>query len=213
MLKKTAIATAMALALGVSGAQAAPVSTGGTFQMDVNDGLDQAFIEGAGGPVNTDTALSGFVDEAAGTWGVSSTNTFFGFNWTASNGQLVTGVGDYAIDTVTGIVSAAAPDAVGTADGNIHFTIGANQIAGTIDFAWSSSAGIRVVNVWDINADGSLSYAAVPGMENGPFPAYNAGFKLTGAGLVSAVPVPAAVWLFGSGLLGLVGVARRRKAA
>ena len=27
------------------------------------------------------------------------------------------------------------------------------------------------------------------------------------------IPVPAAVWLFGSGLLGLVGVARRRKAA
>jgi hypothetical protein len=30
---------------------------------------------------------------------------------------------------------------------------------------------------------------------------------------VSAVPVPAAVWLFGSGLLGLVGVARRKKSA
>lgn len=28
---------------------------------------------------------------------------------------------------------------------------------------------------------------------------------------VSAVPVPAAVWLFGSGLLGLVGIARRKK--
>jgi hypothetical protein len=30
---------------------------------------------------------------------------------------------------------------------------------------------------------------------------------------VAAVPVPAAVWLFGSGLLGLIGVARRKKAA
>ncbi len=29
---------------------------------------------------------------------------------------------------------------------------------------------------------------------------------------VSAVPIPAAVWLFGSGLLGLIGVARRKKA-
>ena len=32
------------------------------------------------------------------------------------------------------------------------------------------------------------------------------------SGDVSAVPVPAAVWLFGSGLLGLVGVARRKRA-
>jgi hypothetical protein len=30
--------------------------------------------------------------------------------------------------------------------------------------------------------------------------------------LIQAVPVPAAVWLFGSGLLGLIGVARRKKA-
>jgi len=30
--------------------------------------------------------------------------------------------------------------------------------------------------------------------------------------VVSAVPVPAAVWLFGSGLIGLIGIARRKKA-
>jgi len=30
---------------------------------------------------------------------------------------------------------------------------------------------------------------------------------------IAAVPVPAAAWLFGSGLLGLIGVARRKKAA
>jgi len=32
------------------------------------------------------------------------------------------------------------------------------------------------------------------------------------SGNVGAVPIPAAVWLFGSGLLGLIGVARRKKA-
>ena len=32
------------------------------------------------------------------------------------------------------------------------------------------------------------------------------------SGDVSAIPVPAAVWLFGSGLLGLIGIARRKKA-
>ena len=37
-------------------------------------------------------------------------------------------------------------------------------------------------------------------------------YLLNLTGTISAVPVPAAVWLFGSGLLGLVGVARCRKA-
>lgn len=43
---------------------------------------------------------------------------------------------------------------------------------------------------WTLSSNGELNYGAE----------------------VSAVPVPAAVWLFGSGLLGLVGVARRRAA-
>jgi len=44
---------------------------------------------------------------------------------------------------------------------------------------------------WLLTTDGTLTYGTAP---------------------VSAVPVPAAVWLFGSGLLGLVGVARRKQA-
>jgi len=40
----------------------------------------------------------------------------------------------------------------------------------------------------------------------------NCSSGLNGGTSPSAVPVPAAVWLFGSGLLGLVGVSRRKKA-
>ena len=36
------------------------------------------------------------------------------------------------------------------------------------------------------------------------------GYFSVGLGTVEAVPVPAAVWLFSSGLLGLIGVARRK---
>ena len=52
----------------------------------------------------------------------------------------------------------------------------------------------------------------------GPFTGINVNFDI-GSGnslyvdAVSTVPVPAAAWLFGSGLIGLVGLARRRKAS
>ncbi len=53
-------------------------------------------------------------------------------------------------------------------------------------------------------------------MIDGPFPGLNVNFDIgSGNSLtvlsVSTVPVPAAVWLFGSGLIGLVGFARRKQ--
>ncbi len=55
-----------------------------------------------------------------------------------------------------------------------------------------------------------LDYAAhVPLLDASGFGGVPYALHLVGT--VSSVPVPAAAWLFGSGLLGLVGVARRRK--
>ena len=66
------------------------------------------------------------------------------------------------------------------------------------------------------NCDGgtyTASYAAIvpdDGTTNFGNVAYT--LNLEGTITPSAIPVPAAVWLFGSGLLGLVGVARRKSA-
>ena len=65
----------------------------------------------------------------------------------------------------------------------------------------------------------SFSLAFAPDTILGLMPAEVTGRAVTGAPVLangrvlsSVVPVPAAVWLFGSGLIGLIGVARRKKA-
>ncbi len=64
------------------------------------------------------------------------------------------------------------------------------------DSAWSSLSGNPISEISFVLGNGDdKSNSAV----------------LSFAGAYSVVPVPAAVWLFGSGLIGLVGVARRKK--
>lgn len=79
----------------------------------------------------------------------------------------------------------------------------------------------------DIFADYVGPSSGTAGQGNAWFAAHVAGFVIEGSEVSSAwfgggdgggsppnvIPVPAAVWLFGSGLLGLIGVARRKKAA
>lgn len=63
----------------------------------------------------------------------------------------------------------------------------------------------------DVSGGYTLQFAAVCGASNNCFADYYFD-NISITADVNAVPVPAAVWLFGSGLLGLVGVARKKKA-
>ena len=72
-------------------------------------------------------------------------------------------------------------------------------------------AGDKVWMLATVDGDGD-GIMGIPMAPGGPFAAFNAGFNATMAP-TPKVPVPAAVWLFGSGLMGLVGVARRKKSA
>ena len=85
------------------------------------------------------------------------------------------------------------------------------------------SGGLPLVADTAINVNKSYGLpTAVTGiggvpMWDGPFPTFNANFDFTSLTVTSytntsVVPVPAALWLFGSGLLGLVGMARRKNA-
>lgn len=68
-----------------------------------------------------------------------------------------------------------------------------------------TATGFSVTSI-DTDNDGTPGTA----MNNGVFPGWTFAFSGDFVG-VPEVPVPAAVWLFGSGLLGLLAVARRRK--
>lgn len=120
--------------------------------------------------------------------------------------------------------------------GSYTYNLSAGQFAAGVFFDWSTNEDIPVLaimQVVNVNPDGSMDVVSVDingnvsGMGSGacgtfdlcgvamatsPFPGQTPIFSGTIVP-VSAVPVPAAVWLFGSGLIGLAGVARRRKAA
>jgi len=85
--------------------------------------------------------------------------------------------------------------------------------AGTANCA--TGTGNNSNTVWggasiDTNMD-SDTYSGTK-MIDGPFVGQSANFNVNGIVAQAPVPVPAAAWLLGSGLLGLIGVARRKAA-
>ena len=88
-----------------------------------------------------------------------------------------------------------------------EFTLSAGEVAWGALWNWNSNI-TPVLIIFDCGAGNlgdSCAGATMP-MISLPFPSESWAFT----GTVSAVPVPAAVYLFGSGLIGLIGLARRK---
>ena len=170
----------------------------------------QAIGNGAGGPGTL--VLGNLSFNWGGTNGIPVSIVldaagFFG----AVGGGLTTG------DTVSGVGALpATDDFLFGAKGSYTLPIGPVPIA-TTTFNTTDIGAITV----GTNPSGTLPFTddGIGGspMKAGPFPLFNANFDITDLTITDVdtgvIPVPAAVWLFGSGLLGLVGVARRRKKA
>lgn len=157
----------------------------------------------------SNTPVTGSYNDVTGIMSLSSVQPFFGQNWIA-DGDIITTPGLYDIDTIEGGLITGIEVAEG-------------QWFGHLLFDWGPSMDTDLVLVWDVThqLDGSIELVSTdvisdffpmgsgaPGHPTieGPTVGFSYSFDL----LLTPVPVPAAAWLFGSGLLGLIGVARRK---
>jgi hypothetical protein len=96
---------------------------------------------------------------------------------------------------------------------NMHFHLGAPGTSGGVDLGipspWiSPQLGVDILlnNSQEANLLSGDWYVNVHTVNFG-------GGEIRGQVLVNAVPIPAAIWLFGTALIGFVGISRRRKVA
>ena len=193
----------------------------------INDGI-MGVIEFTltGGNISvTSYSQDSYLGTAGGTFWIRSTNL-------GTMGGTINAAGDVSFDP-TGRVGLAAttglPELIwnlddstavnGTSSGTTSlFTTGTSTAllkAGAFGNPISKTGSVLVDNGaggWDgqlVSASnvGDAWGASFSGI------AYTEVFDVTVTADAPVIPIPAAVWLFGSGLLGLVGVARRRKQA
>jgi len=201
-MKKTAIAAALLLVSGAANAAAIDSLeiTGGSFAM-----------AGAGGTINP----AAFANMTIG-----------GYDGSAPAAAGATEADYTALSIATFTFGFFGPVGIYTAetDGvNSGFAAPTGDLTGS-DLSLDLSSWTAYWNGTSFNQGGMIN-TTVDGSGNftaswtaevigGAFNGQIGSWEITGTVTAPAeVPVPAAVWLFGSGLIGLAGIARRRKAA
>jgi len=199
-MKLSVFSIAVAIALGSSVAQALSINVTTSEYYDANGDLGSESTQ-----INPTATFFLFNSALGGLMG----SPFFGPNsWTAH--QVMWD------DAVTGSsVNWSGTSASGYY--NYDYTLGAGEVAVGLMFNWGAAVDVAILQIFDCSdnvnctgANNDLAHPGVPGSEmtNGPWP----GQHLTFSG-IAVVPIPGALWLFGSGLLGLIGIARRKKTA
>lgn len=120
--------------------------------------------------------------------------------WFGANSPAGLQIGTY---TGSGIGLSTAGDAV-----NLYNASGVLQA--NVSFGASPTGTYSTFDNAAALNNTTISLLSVAGT-NGAFVAANDSLEIGSPGAVTATPIPAAAWLFGSGLMGLVGM-RRRKA-
>ena len=183
---------AAALALITSNASAVSLFSGSLYMLDSNgnpalENTQCTSCNSLAGEI--DNNLTTLVDISAGT-----TNDI-----TGSNPLFDTGL-DWSITNLSFVIN---PD---------------NTISATGTFLWTNYAGLTSSSFMQVSQllgpngeivaiDGDSDLIKGNKLLDGPFQGYSIYLE----GTLSTVPVPAAAWLFGSGLIGLIGFSRRKK--
>ena len=187
MLKKTIVSSVITIALTLGAATSASALSVSIHTYEIID----SFAQSAGGTL-TDN----------GTFGsMFSIDPFRAQHWTANAIAYFDTTGSsltWAGTTVQGEYS-------------YTFTLSEGQVAWGTLLTWSVNNDIPVLNIMDCGAGdvGDICTGIGTPMQTTPFEGSTIKFD----GTVSPIPLPATLWLFGSGLLGLIGISRRKKSA
>lgn len=200
-MKKTVLATAVLMSMGAGAAQAAVTNFDFVGSFVMFDGYDPTFsnpldvVDNGNGLAGDPVVGTMSIDDMTGAGSATITGQpFFGSTW------LATGITLQA--TGPGAVTANMLFHWGDVDGSTSCGLTNCDIGVTVGFAMMPTANPMAFSVTTVTSD----------MPGGPFAGFQPTFNGTATVVPSAVPVPAAAWLLGSGLLGLVGVARRKAA-